>query len=140
MFVVFRYCPLCKNDASQVVMAGQKLKHSKKKAKMASSINGSTRDWGKVSIIQSCSVTQDVRNNNNQFLYSAFHTRRASQSASNIITPGHWALNHSLNHLSSLGSIQPVRQICATRLNQSQEPSLPSQVPIYPWVERSNYS
>ncbi|XP_071800334.1 E3 ubiquitin-protein ligase UHRF1-like [Asterias amurensis] len=41
------YCPLCKNDASQVVMAGQKLKHSKKKAKMASSINGSTRDWGK---------------------------------------------------------------------------------------------
>ena len=22
--------------------------------------------------------------------------------------PGHWALNHSLNHLSSLGSIQPV--------------------------------
>ena len=41
--------------------------------------------------------------------------------------------------------------ICATRLNQSQigyqaelnqsqEPSLSSQVPIYPWVERSNYS
>ena len=29
---------------------------------------------------------------------------------------------------------------CATQLNQSQEPSLPSQVPIYPWVERSNYS
>lgn len=51
MFVVFRYCPLCKNDASQVVMAGEKLKHSKKKAKMASSINGSTRDWGKVRII-----------------------------------------------------------------------------------------
>ena len=30
--------------------------------------------------------------------------------------------------------------VCATRLNQSQEPSLPSKVPIYPWVERSNYS
>ena len=59
-----------------------------------------------------------------------FHTRRASQSASKIITPGHWALIHSLNHLSSLGSIQPVKQICATRLNQSQEPSLLSQVPI----------
>ena len=59
-----------------------------------------------------------------------------------LITPGHWALNHSLNHLSSLvGRIQPCATlICATRLNQSQEPSLPSQVPIYPWVERSNYS
>ena len=34
---------------------------------------------------------------------SAFHTR----SASNIINPGHWALNNSLNHLSSLvGSMQ----------------------------------
>ena len=30
-------------------------------------------------------------NNNNQFLYGAFRTRRASQSTSNIITPGHWA-------------------------------------------------
>ena len=30
--------------------------------------------------------------NNIRFLYSAFHTLRASQSASNIITPGHWAL------------------------------------------------
>ena len=29
-----------------------------------------------------------------------------------------------------------MRQICATLLNQSQEPSLPSQVPIYPWVDR----
>ena len=33
-----------------------------------------------------------------------------------------------------------MRNIYATRLNQSQEPSLPSQVPIYIWVERSNYS
>ena len=50
-------------------------------------------------------------NNNNQFFIyiSTFHTRRASQSASNIITPGHWAFIHSLNHLSSLGSIQPVQ-------------------------------
>ena len=50
---------------------------------------------------------------------SAFHTWKASQSASNIIAPGHLALHviHSLNHLhvSSLGSIQPVQQIYATR-------------------------
>ena len=35
-------------------------------------------------------------------------------------------LIHSFNHLSYLGSIQHVLQICATRQNQSQEPSLPS--------------
>ena len=28
--------------------------------------------------------------------------------ASGINNNGHWALNHSLNHLNSLGSIQPV--------------------------------
>ena len=31
-----------------------------------------------------------------------FTPRRASQSVSNIITPGHWVLIHSLNYLSSL--------------------------------------
>ncbi|XP_030852333.1 E3 ubiquitin-protein ligase UHRF1 isoform X2 [Strongylocentrotus purpuratus] len=41
------YCPLCKNDASEVVMAGQKLKASKKKSKMASATSTSQRDWGK---------------------------------------------------------------------------------------------
>ena len=40
-------------------------------------------------------------NNNRPFLYCAFHARGASQSTSDIITPGHCALNHSL------GSIQP---------------------------------
>ena len=46
--------------------------------------------------------TDDSLNiNNNQFLYSAFHTRRASH-----ITPGHWALIHSSNHLCSLGSTE----------------------------------
>ena len=45
-------------------------------------------------------------------------------------------LNHSLNHLST----QPVRNVCATWLTLSQEPSLSSHVPIFPWVERSNYS
>ena len=58
-----------------------------------------------------CTVVGTHNNNNNNirpFLYSAFHARGVSQSASNIITPGHWALNHSLNHLSSLGSMQPV--------------------------------
>ena len=81
-------------------------------------------------------------NNNNQFLYSTFHTRRASQSASNIITPGHWALNSFLkpSQLPDGEYAVCATLICATRLNQSQEPSLPSHVPIYPWVERSNYS
>ncbi|XP_075217787.1 E3 ubiquitin-protein ligase UHRF1-like [Lycorma delicatula] len=43
------YCPSCKNDENEIVKAGEKLKFSKKKSKMASSItsNGKTRDWGK---------------------------------------------------------------------------------------------
>ena len=45
-----------------------------------------------------------------------------SEGHLNIINPGHWALIHSLNHLSPLGSRQPLQQICATRLNQLQEP------------------
>ena len=80
-------------------------------------------------------------NNNNPFLYSAFHTRRASQSASHYYP---WSLGlNSLIKLSQLPGGEYAAcatLICATRLNQSQEPSLPSQVPIYPWVERSNYS
>uniref|UniRef100_A0A672RWX3 RING-type E3 ubiquitin transferase n=1 Tax=Sinocyclocheilus grahami TaxID=75366 RepID=A0A672RWX3_SINGR len=42
-----RYCPECRNDASEVVLAGEKLKESKKKAKMASASSSSQRDWGK---------------------------------------------------------------------------------------------
>ncbi|XP_023394361.1 E3 ubiquitin-protein ligase UHRF1 [Pteropus vampyrus] len=42
-----RYCPECRNDASEVVLAGEKLKESKKKAKMASATSSSQRDWGK---------------------------------------------------------------------------------------------
>ncbi|EDO40465.1 predicted protein, partial [Nematostella vectensis] len=41
------YCPLCKTDASEVVQAGEKLKASKKKSKMASANSTSNRDWGK---------------------------------------------------------------------------------------------
>lgn len=41
------YCPLCKNDGSQVIKAGQKLKESSKKSKMASATTKSNRDWGK---------------------------------------------------------------------------------------------
>ncbi|XP_071486486.1 E3 ubiquitin-protein ligase UHRF1-like [Diadema antillarum] len=41
------YCPLCKNDDSQVVKAGERLKASKKKARMASATSTSQRDWGK---------------------------------------------------------------------------------------------
>ncbi|NWT18498.1 UHRF1 ligase, partial [Vireo altiloquus] len=41
------YCPECRNDASEVVLAGEKLKESKKKQKMASANSSSRRDWGK---------------------------------------------------------------------------------------------
>uniref|UniRef100_A0AAY4DSV1 E3 ubiquitin-protein ligase UHRF n=1 Tax=Denticeps clupeoides TaxID=299321 RepID=A0AAY4DSV1_9TELE len=41
------YCPTCKNDTSEVVKAGEKLKASKKKAKMPSANTESQRDWGK---------------------------------------------------------------------------------------------
>ncbi|XP_014673331.1 PREDICTED: E3 ubiquitin-protein ligase UHRF1-like [Priapulus caudatus] len=41
------YCPLCKNDASEVVKAGEKLKHSKKKMSMPSAKSTCKRDWGK---------------------------------------------------------------------------------------------
>ena len=50
-------------------------------------------------------------------------------------------INHSWNHLSSLGSIQlNCCHYSAYRANQTQQPTLPSQVPIYSWEERSNYS
>ncbi|XP_072010415.1 E3 ubiquitin-protein ligase UHRF1-like [Engystomops pustulosus] len=41
------YCPECRIDTSEVVLAGEKLKESKKKAKMASSNSSCRRDWGK---------------------------------------------------------------------------------------------
>ncbi|CAO2641115.1 E3 ubiquitin-protein ligase UHRF1 [Lemmus lemmus] len=41
------YCPSCRTDSSEVVQAGEKLKQSKKKAKMASATSSSRRDWGK---------------------------------------------------------------------------------------------
>nr|KAG5688100.1 hypothetical protein BaRGS_031293 [Batillaria attramentaria] len=43
------YCPSCKRDENEVVKAGEKLKESKKKSKMASATGTSNRDWGKVS-------------------------------------------------------------------------------------------
>lgn len=43
-----RYCPECKTDSSEIVKAGEKLKESKKKAKMASQQGSSSRDWGRV--------------------------------------------------------------------------------------------
>ena len=45
---VCRYCPQCKVDTSEVVLAGERLKESKKKCKMASSQSATSRDWGKV--------------------------------------------------------------------------------------------
>ncbi|CAI9727269.1 E3 ubiquitin-protein ligase UHRF1-like [Octopus vulgaris] len=41
------YCPECKVDDGTVVKAGERLKESKKRAKMPSAKNTSTRDWGK---------------------------------------------------------------------------------------------
>ncbi|XP_055007256.1 E3 ubiquitin-protein ligase UHRF2 isoform X4 [Boleophthalmus pectinirostris] len=41
------YCPTCKNDTNEVVKAGEKLKASKKRAKMPSATTESQRDWGK---------------------------------------------------------------------------------------------
>ncbi|NWR92518.1 UHRF2 ligase, partial [Furnarius figulus] len=41
------YCPSCKNDSNEVIKAGEKLKQSKKKAKMPSASTESQRDWGK---------------------------------------------------------------------------------------------
>ncbi|XP_002740994.1 E3 ubiquitin-protein ligase UHRF1-like [Saccoglossus kowalevskii] len=41
------YCPICKNDDTEVVKAGEKLKSSKKKSKMASATSTTNRDWGK---------------------------------------------------------------------------------------------
>ena len=76
---------------------------------------------------------------NTQFLYSAFHTRKVSPSPFNMITPGHWALNHSLNHLSSLGSIQPVLHFSAKPIARTTS-TLAGTYLAYPWVNRSNYS
>lgn len=41
------YCPECKNDENEIVKAGEKLKDSKKKAKLPSRNSSSDRDWGK---------------------------------------------------------------------------------------------
>lgn len=49
--VLCRYCPECKVDTSKVVLAGEKLKESKKKAKMPSAQSTASRDWGKVTAI-----------------------------------------------------------------------------------------
>ncbi|KAJ9587699.1 hypothetical protein L9F63_018879 [Diploptera punctata] len=41
------YCPECKNDENEIVKAGEKLKVSKKKAKLPCQNPRSSRDWGK---------------------------------------------------------------------------------------------
>nr|XP_018914523.1 PREDICTED: E3 ubiquitin-protein ligase UHRF1-like [Bemisia tabaci] len=54
------YCAECKNDENEIVKAGEKLKDSKKKAKMASKKNNTSRDWGKgmacVGRMKECSI------------------------------------------------------------------------------------
>ena len=51
MECVYRYCPQCKVDTSEVVLAGERLKESKKKCKMVSSQSATSRDWGKVVVL-----------------------------------------------------------------------------------------
>ncbi|KAF2349052.1 SRA-YDG [Trinorchestia longiramus] len=41
------FCPACKTDETEIVRAGEKLKDSKKKAKMPSKRTECVRDWGK---------------------------------------------------------------------------------------------
>ncbi|XP_012260233.2 E3 ubiquitin-protein ligase UHRF1-like isoform X1 [Athalia rosae] len=41
------YCPECKNDESEIVKVGDKLKQSKKKSKAVGAEQDSKRDWGK---------------------------------------------------------------------------------------------
>jgi len=55
---IYRYCPQCKVDTSEVVLAGERLKESKKKCKMASSQSATSRDWGKVFV---CLLTDAPR-------------------------------------------------------------------------------
>ncbi|XP_018413106.1 PREDICTED: E3 ubiquitin-protein ligase UHRF1-like isoform X2 [Nanorana parkeri] len=56
------YCPDCRNDTSEVVLAGEKLKESKRKARMASASSSSQRDWGKgmacVGRSRQCTIVQ----------------------------------------------------------------------------------
>lgn len=70
--VYLRFCPECKNDASEIVQGGESLKHSKKKAKMASASSTSKRDWGKV---------------RNLFLFHNFYIEQCSKSILNIYFP-----------------------------------------------------
>ena len=53
-----RYCPECKNDSTEVIAAGEKLRFSKKKSNMMSKKSECNRDWGKVGtiIITQCTV------------------------------------------------------------------------------------
>jgi len=52
--MLFRYCPDCKIDSSEIVKAGEKLKESKKKSKMASKQSSTSRDWGRVGKLYIC--------------------------------------------------------------------------------------
>ena len=45
---VYRYCPSCKTDSSEVIAEGEKMRITKKKANMMSKKHECNRDWGKV--------------------------------------------------------------------------------------------
>ena len=84
------------------------------------------------SIFTQATVWSNLTDSNNSNRFVALYTPKGITKRFQHYYP--WSLGlliHSLNHLSSLGSIQRMQQMCATKLNQSQEPSLPSQICIW---------
>ena len=86
---------------------------------------------------------QQINNNdiyNNRFLYSALSQPKVSINA--LLQYYRWSLGHiihSLNHLSSLGSIQSVlRELPCSQLIIHINHLCPHRYPFYPWVEKSN--
>ena len=77
-----RYCPGCRNDTSEVVLAGEKLKESKKKSKMASASSSSQRDWGKVRTDFTCSVPFYTTSH-----YIIFVIKHQSLNLQTLLTP-----------------------------------------------------
>ena len=77
--------------------------------------------------------------NNNIDLYSARIHQLLVLKAHYIIIPAHQAHKSFLKPSRLPGVVySSIAAILAHRANQTQQPTLPSQVPIY-WVERSNY-
>ena len=75
-----------------------------------------------------------------KIIYSTHTNQTGAQGTLHYYPCSSGGINRSWNHVSSLGTIQlDCCHFGAYRANQTQQPTLPSQVPIYSWVERSNY-